>query len=110
MSDDFEASVARVLEALQKNPKLMRAVADRLRNLAPHTRSRIEECSLFNSGHEWADGYSRIYCTCGWVSVEDRQRLNLTRMLDDHISQAEREAKELQATLRAQIERDEWAF
>lgn len=55
-----------------------------------HTVVRIEECSLFNSDHQWNEGYSRIICSCGWRSVPERKRLDLTRMHNDHVEQVER--------------------
>lgn len=76
-----------------------------------HQMGRIEECSLFNSEHAWADGYNRISCTCGWVSVPDRNRLNLTRMHGDHVQTATARDTALQASstddLRAELARRE---
>lgn len=34
-----------------------------------HEMARIEECSFFNSEYAYSQGYSRLYCTCGWGTI-----------------------------------------
>ena len=34
-----------------------------------HELRCFEECSLFNSLYEYARGYDRAVCSCGWKSV-----------------------------------------
>lgn len=44
-----------------------------------HEYAGREECSLFNSPHPYADGFSRAKCGCGWVSapVKDREVISI---------------------------------
>jgi len=39
-----------------------------------HKLSGFSECSLFNSGHAYADGFDRAHCMCGWQSPPAKRR------------------------------------
>jgi len=49
-----------------------------------HDLVRFEECSLFNSAYEYARGYDRAVCSCGWVSAPLNDRKALVLLFDSH--------------------------
>ena len=52
-----------------------------------HKQKEIIELSLFNSNYEYADGYSRIVCSCGWSWTGRGRKVTFFDKLDNHVSQ-----------------------
>lgn len=53
-----------------------------------HEPEGFEECSLFNSGHAYRDGYSIIKCVCGWKSIPAMGHKALVALFALHVDAA----------------------
>jgi hypothetical protein len=52
-----------------------------------HELKEFEQCTLFNSGHAYADGFDRAVCSCGWKSVALRDHKALVALFEVHVKQ-----------------------
>lgn len=54
----------------------------------PHVKHdvvKFEECSLLNSDHAHAHGYSRAICSCGWKSAASPSHPALVALFELHV-------------------------
>jgi hypothetical protein len=50
-----------------------------------HELKYFKECSLFNSGYAYADGYSQAVCACGWESAASKDEKILVVLYRLHL-------------------------
>jgi hypothetical protein len=49
-----------------------------------HELQHFAQCSLFNSGYAYAEGFDKAVCSCGWVSAPSRNHTALVALWKVH--------------------------
>jgi len=51
---------------------------------AQHELTKFEECTLFNSGYAYRQGYDKAQCSCGWESAPSKDHKALVALFELH--------------------------